>query len=400
MDILFNNISDKWRPFFEKDMENISLFLSKLNNYTPSPELWFEWARKTDLDNIKIIIIDQDPYPTKGTAHGLAFSSLNIFPDPLKNIYKCLEQNKIISNYKNTTTCLNSWAEQGVLLLNTALSTEIGKRRAHFDLWQPIITKILVRILKYHINNNLIIMCWGKDAQKLVRNIITSKDKFHILEWCHPSPLNGNKFLSCNHFQLANELLVINGKEPINWASIENNNIPIQIIFTDGSAKSGMGGNKKDKNCKGGYSAVFVSGEIQGELLGCLDTSIIYASNIRAEGQAIISALKKCHEEIDIPHNIQLYTDSEFWIKMLLQYMPKWTDSKFSKKENEDMTRTLWQLWKYINIKHKVFLFHVYSHQSKDEFKIKYNNYADKLADEARKTLSSGKEIFRPSKTM
>jgi len=405
-------------------MNNI---LKNINNYTPSQELWFEWARLTPLDNIKIIIIGQDPYPSKGMAHGLAFSALNSYPDSLRNIFKCLEYNKLISNHKETNTNLTSWAEQGILLLNTSLSTEINKRRAHYHLWNNYMEEILNRILQYHIDSNLIIMCWGKDAQNLIsKNTLITRDKFHILEWCHPSPLNGNKFLHCNHFIYANELLIKFNKTPINWASIErktkckdtndekntNNEKNIMSeksksklisIFTDGSAVGKYGKNKKDPTCQGGYSAIFI-GQIEGYLLGNLDTTKHFASNIRAEGQAIISALHKCFIELKEKTNIDIYTDSEFWIKMILNYMPKWTEKKFMEKENSDLTIKLWKLWKEINSKHNVKLHHMYSHNKSglkdstnqnDQFKYINNELADKLATEARKTLKSGQEIWR-----
>jgi uracil-DNA glycosylase len=418
MNNIIKNISKKWIDIIikkKKDKEILENIINKTENCTPPPELWFEWARLTSIDNIKIIIIGQDPYPTYGTAHGLAFSALNTYPDSLRNIFKCLEYNKLIKNHKETNTSLISWAEQGVLLLNTSLSTEINKRRAHYDLWNEYMQKILVRILQYHIDSGLIIMCWGKDAQNLISKITNNvRHKFHILEWCHPSPLNGTKFYSCNHFNYANELLIKLDKTPINWASIENKNIikseDIKIenintisIFTDGSAVGKYGKNKKDVNCKGGYSAIFI-GLINGELLGNLDTSKYFASNIRAEGQAFISALDKCLNILQEKTQINIYSDSEFWIKMILEYMPKWPIDKFTKKENSDLTIKLWNLWKEINLKHIIKLYHIYSHNKSglkestnpdDQFKYINNERADKLADEARKTLKNGEEIWR-----
>ena len=393
----------------EKDSKILNEIIEvAAGNCTPSPNLWFEWARQTPLENIKVIIIGQDPYPTINTAHGLAFSSINKLiscPPSLRNIFKCLEQQKIIKDFKQTTTCLSSWAEQGVLLLNTAFSTEIGKRREHFSLWEDYVKRILVRILQYHIESDVIILCWGQDAQNLVNKItIKTAHKFHILNWSHPSPLTGNKFLSCDHFTITNKILEKNNKTPINWDSISLKSVTKQIIFTDGSAssKTNNGGNKKDATCKGGYAVVFI-GQIQGNLLGSLETSQVFASNIRAEGQAIISALEKCHQELTLSTLIELYTDSEFWIKMINVYMPKWSDSNFDQKANPDMTRVLWSLWKQINNTHKVKLIHIYSHNKSglknlanmnDQFNYSQNELADKLATEARITLKPGEQKF------
>jgi ribonuclease HI len=185
---------------------------------------------------------------------------------------------------------------------------------------------------------------------------------------------------------------------------------PRQIIFTDGSAVSNgarNGGNKKDKSCRGGYAAVFVSGPLRGELLGNLDTSKMYASNIRAEGKALIAALKKCEVELNPPVVIDIYTDSEFWINMVLKYMPKWNASKFAEKENPDLTRELWGLWRRLTGKYKINLHHVYSHNKsglresadpKDKFKFEHNAHADALASEARRALNAGQEIWRTSR--
>jgi uracil-DNA glycosylase len=418
MENLLSNIPSDWKNILLKkklDKEVLSNILQQ-TDCTPPPELWFEWARLTPLDNIKVIIIGQDPYPTRGTAHGLAFSSLNTVPDSLRNVYKCLEHSKLIANHKQTTVCLSSWAEQGVLLLNTALSTEIGKRRAHFELWKEYVQRILVRILQYHIDSELIIMCWGRDAQNLIAKTITkARHKFHILEWCHPSPMTGDKFLSCDHFIVANNILRDIRKDPIDWSTIDSTKQKVstsdamakQIIFTDGSAVSSSGkksGNKKDANCVGGYAAVFVDGPIKGELLGNLDTSTYFASNIRAEGHAFISALSKCNQELTSPAQIELYTDSEFWIKMVQEYMPRWSKEKFTQKENSDMTQMLWKLWEEIHKKHKVVLHHVYSHNKSglkdsaneaDKFQYTNNELADQLANEARTKLKPGQEVWR-----
>jgi uracil-DNA glycosylase len=387
---------------------------------TPPPTMWFEWARLTELSEIKVMILGQDPYPTPGMAQGLAFSTqTNTCPDSLRNITKCLQHHKLIADYKSVSYNLVSWANQGVLLLNTALSTIPNQRKSHSTVWVGFMRRIIVRIMQYHIANDFIIFCWGRDAEMLIDAItVNTAHRFHILKWCHPSPLNGNKFLECDHFNRANDILAASGKSPINWASIETKNHSHvvndhniadnrQVIFTDGSAVSptnrGGGGNKKDKNCRGGYAVVFVSGPITGSLLGNLDVSKIYASNIRAEGQAIISALAKC-AELTRPVIVDIYTDSEFWINMLTKYMPKWSAAKFAEKENSDMTIYMWGLWKKVVALHRVGIHHVYSHNksglrdsadSSKQFLYKWNAMADKLADEARTSLVPGATLWK-----
>jgi uracil-DNA glycosylase len=431
IDLVLKNVSEEWRSILIKkdtdieDLEEIYNVVSE--NCTPSPELWFEWARQTPLLDIKVIIIGQDPYPTPGIANGLAFSSLGKVPDSLRNIFKCLEKSELIDDYKKTTPDLSSWAQQGVLLINTALSTSTGDRYGHGDLWNNYMKRVLVRILQYHLESNLIIMCWGNEAIKLITKITNKTvECFNILSYCHPSPLNGNKFIDCNHFTCANEILNKLDRIPINWGTIR---LPDpeptikQIIFTDGSAvskkkikvqkfekgkkiikeKEVNKGNKKDNSCVGGYAVIFVDGPLKGELYGKLNTDIEYASNIRAEGKAIICALHSCFEIIKKPMDIDIYTDCEFWINMLTKFMPKWSDDKFKEKENSDLTIEMWDLWRKVNGIHRVSLHHVYSHNktglkdSSNEFdKFLYinNENVDKLATYARIELEQGKEIF------
>jgi len=436
------NISDAWLKIINHaagtNMDRFKAICSQINmeNVTPSPDLWFEWARLTPLDSIKVIIIGQDPYPGIGIAHGLAFSSLGLkLPGSLKNIYKCLQKCGEINDYKNTTADLTSWAEQGVLLFNIAMSTEISKSGAHLSIWHKFTRRILGKVFDYHEHNNLIILSWGNAAQKYIdkfHGYYTLSKYFTFLTWCHPSPLTGKKFIDCDHFTKVNALLISQQKSPIQWNSIEN--IPsitetmgsksvieliasksttkliapkseIQIIFTDGSAVS-KGKNRKDKHATGGYATVFVSGPIADKvLLGKLDTSIEFASNIRAEGMAIIAALENCFA---MPEHviIEIYTDSDFWIKMIEVYMPNWEKKNidFNSKENTDLTTRLWKLWKEITINHTVKLIHVYAHNKSGWMNSSYpherfcydkNNLADKLAEMARTKLQDGEEIWR-----
>ncbi len=189
---------------------------------------------------------------------------------------------------------------------------------------------------------------------------------------------------------------------------LENTNLinaQKQIIFTDGSAAS-ICKNKKDKHARGGYSVLFVDGPIKNKvLLGNLDTTISFASNIRAEGMAIIASLETCSDLIE-QTEIEIYTDSEFWIKMISTYMPAWEKKKidFNIKKNPDLTTYLWKLWKAINLQHKIKLVHVYAHNksgwktSKNKFeKMCYDNneLADKFAEEARKDLKIGQQVWR-----
>ncbi len=391
LDIILKDISDKWldQVIQKTDADNGELIdiisAIDLSIVTPPPENWFEWARMTSLDSIRVIIIGQDPYPTKGDAHGLSFSALNSFPRSLQNIFKCLEHHGFIKNYRETKTDLSSWAKQGVLLFNTALTTEIKNPGAHVNLWEDYSTRILRRVLRHHIGSNLFILCWGKVAQDLIKGLTKKhSDKYNVLNWCHPSPLNQDKFIPCDHFVRVNEYYSANGLPPIDWHSIEST--PTQIIFTDGSCQPVK---KEHGKYYGGYSVVFTEGTMHSKvLIGAIDQ----ATNIRAECQAIIEALKVM-DKIKEPQHIIIYTDSEFWIKMIYKYMPAWVANgvAFDSKANPDLTQELFALWNAC--RHKIKLEHVYSHnktklrESKnllDQKKYKGNELADKYAAEGR----------------
>ena len=165
------------------------------------------------LNNVKVLIIGQDPYPSAEHAHGLAFSSLSKnTPASLKNIFKKLEQD--FKGSKHLSNTLTNWEKQGVLLLNTALTFE-GKEskllKEHTTLWFPVIENIFSILKK---RGNLIVMRWGNHAQKSGA-IFEGVKGITILDTSHPSPLSAHKgFMSSNHFKICNDTL---GEKAINW---------------------------------------------------------------------------------------------------------------------------------------------------------------------------------------
>ena len=164
------------------------------------------------LNNVKILIIGQDPYPSSEHAHGLAFSSLsNKTPASLKNIFKKLEQDL---GAKHNSNNLTKWEKQGVLLLNTALTFE-GKEtkllKEHTNLWSPVIENIF-SILKNR--GNLIVMRWGSHAQK-AGEIFEGTEGITILDTTHPSPLSAHRgFMCSDHFKICSKIL---GDKAIDW---------------------------------------------------------------------------------------------------------------------------------------------------------------------------------------
>lgn len=170
----------------------------------------------TDLDNVKVLIIGQDPYPSPEHAHGLAFSSLSKkTPASLKNIFKKLKEDFPENTYNSNT--LTNWEKQGVLLLNTSLTFE-GKDskllKEHTKLWEPVINNIFETLIKR--NKTLIVMRWGNYAQK-VGECFNNKPNIYPLDTTHPSPFSArNGFLTCNHFVKCNEIL---NETPIDWST-------------------------------------------------------------------------------------------------------------------------------------------------------------------------------------
>lgn len=180
----------------------------------PSQDNILNAIKLTSLDNAKVLIIGQDPYPSAEHAHGLAFSSLSTkTPASLKNIFKKLKEDYPDGKFESNT--LTEWGKQGVILLNTALTFE-GKDlkllKEHTKLWAPVIKNIFDVLIKR--NKTLVVMRWGNYAQK-VGECFDNKQNIYPLDTTHPSPFSArNGFLTCNHFKKCNEIL---GKNSINW---------------------------------------------------------------------------------------------------------------------------------------------------------------------------------------
>lgn len=203
---------------FEKDYYlSLSQFLEQeYSNKTiyPPREKIFAALDNTPPDEIKVVIIGQDPYHQKNQANGLAFSVENDVPLPpsLKNIFQELKMDVGVINYKSD---LLSWAKQGVLLLNTVLTVEEGKADAHKNKgWEKFTDAIIKQISENR--KGIIFLLWGSKAIKK-KNLIDS-DVHYILEAPHPSPLSSYRgFFGCKHFSKSNNILKKMGKKPINW---------------------------------------------------------------------------------------------------------------------------------------------------------------------------------------
>jgi len=183
--------------------------------YPPGP-LIFNALNSTPLDQVKVVILGQDPYHGPGQAHGLCFSVQPGVPAPpsLQNIYKELKRdlNLPIPNHGY----LQHWAEQGVLLLNTSLTVEQAKAGSHANAgWQRFTDRVIQVVSERR--NHLVFLLWGAHAQSKEKLIDTQKHL--ILRSPHPSPLSAHRgFIGNGHFSRTNKFLEQSGLTPIDWA--------------------------------------------------------------------------------------------------------------------------------------------------------------------------------------
>ncbi|URM52871.1 uracil-DNA glycosylase [Mycoplasma sp. SG1] len=216
------NIDKSWIDIFNAEYQK-KYFYSLLNfleqEYKdkiiyPPKELIFHAFYESRLDNLKVIIIGQDPYHQPFQADGLAFSvsPATKITSSLRNIFKELNSDLGINNLNLS---LSNWAKQGVLLLNTTLTVKEGEPLSHKNIgWNTFIINILNAI--FQIKKEIILILWGKKAQKLILSL-DFKNKPIILKAGHPSGLSAKYFLGCCHFSKVNQILIENNSEPINW---------------------------------------------------------------------------------------------------------------------------------------------------------------------------------------
>jgi uracil-DNA glycosylase len=206
---------------FEKDyMKSLKAFLIKEKEsghaiYPKNSDI-FNAFNHTPFDQVKVVIIGQDPYHGPGQAHGLAFSVQKGVPIPpsLKNIYKELETD--FDNFKKPDHgSLMQWADRGVLLLNATLTVRAREPGSHQGKGWEIFTDRAIQVLSEK-RSGLVFLLWGKFAQN--KSVLIDENKHTILKAAHPSPFSAyNGFFGCKHFSKSNAVLVENGLQPIDW---------------------------------------------------------------------------------------------------------------------------------------------------------------------------------------
>lgn len=199
------------KKFLKTEMDKKKTIYPKASNF-------FKAFDSTPFDQVKVVILGQDPYHGPGQAHGLSFSvpqGVDV-PPSLKNIYKEIEADLKLKMPKHGN--LEGWAKQGVLLLNATLSVEGGKAGSHQKRGWEQFTDGAIRALNDQ-REHLVFMLWGSYAQK--KGEFIDRKKHLVLTAPHPSPLSAHRgFLGSQHFSKANKYLQAQGLEPIDWGNL------------------------------------------------------------------------------------------------------------------------------------------------------------------------------------
>lgn len=182
----------------------------------PPKELIYSAFTHTKYDDLKVVILGQDPYHDANQAQGLAFSTPSNIPNPpsMRNILKEIKDDTGVESIVNDGN-LAPWSDQGVMLLNTILTVEAHKPKSHHNMGWEIFTDEIIK----HINENfenIIFLLWGASA--ISKSKIIDNSKHHLLTATHPSPLSSYRgFFGCKHFSKTNEILKNHKIEPIIW---------------------------------------------------------------------------------------------------------------------------------------------------------------------------------------
>lgn len=186
----------------------------------PPKESWFKALNRAPFDDVRVVILGQDPYHGPGQAHGLSFSvPESVKPPPsLRNIFK--EQVEDLGIH-NESGDLSAWAEQGVLLLNAVLTVEASKAASHAKKGWEVVTDTLIHQLSLQ-RENIVFMLWGAYAEKKSQLIDTNKHC--VLTSTHPSPLSAHRgWFGSKHFSTANKYLRAHSQNEIDWRTSSKN---------------------------------------------------------------------------------------------------------------------------------------------------------------------------------
>ena len=209
MSFALDEVDGSWRPFFLDHISEINEILQGLDLESIAPDRSEVFrAFRYPVDQVRVLILGQDPYPAVGVADGLAFSSKGAaIPASLRNIFIEYQSDLGFTPPKNPD--LTQWANNGVLLLNRTLTTSIGERNAHVAKGWSMFT---LEVARYLAERDVVAILWGNSARELAEIFP------YRIESAHPSPLSARLgFIGSRPFSRANSLLVDLGKLPIDW---------------------------------------------------------------------------------------------------------------------------------------------------------------------------------------
>ena len=215
----YDLLQNEFGKEYFKNLQNFLAEEYKTKIIYPEDKKIFNALNRTKYEDVRVVILGQDPYINEGQAHGLCFSvESGALPPSLKNIYKELQDELGCTIPKSGN--LTKWAKQGVLLLNSVLTVEKGKSFSHKDKgWEIFTHEIIKKIAEK--KTPVVFLLWGAGARNVVKDIDLSHH--YVLTCAHPSPLSAyNGFFGCGHFKKCNELLIQSGQKPIDW-QIEDN---------------------------------------------------------------------------------------------------------------------------------------------------------------------------------
>ncbi len=203
------------KPYFQQIVLHLKTERTQGKTIYPPGPFIFNAFDTTPIDNVKVVILGQDPYHGPGQAHGLCFSvQKGIAPPPsLVNIFKELHDDIgiTIPNHGNLT----HWAQQGVFLLNASLTVRAGEPMSHAKIGWATFTDTVIKKISEQ-KEQVVFLLWGKFAQD--KKILIDETKHLVLKAAHPSPLSAhNGFLGCKHFSKANAWLMSKGIDPVDW---------------------------------------------------------------------------------------------------------------------------------------------------------------------------------------
>jgi uracil-DNA glycosylase len=219
-----------WTSFFTEELsksywEQLSIFIeSERTSYEiyPPPNEVFAAFFATALQNVKVVIVGQDPYHQPGQAHGLSFSvNSNVaIPPSLRNIFTELQSDVNVDRFQHPAKGnLTSWAEQGVLLLNTTCTVRRGEAGSHSGKgWEKFTTAALRAVAETH--DHVVFILWGKHAQSLKAHLESNGHHHTFIESPHPSPLSAYRgFFGSKPFSKADTALTSATQDPIDWSA-------------------------------------------------------------------------------------------------------------------------------------------------------------------------------------